>query len=116
MVVATVSKLLPADVVGVPKTKVPLLLVVQLIGGPDTIVVNKDEEVVNDEEEVVSRAEVEVLIGNEMTIDVVLITGAELECPLYEANALLYIFCQKPVSALKLRRHSLSSKKLWCWG
>ena len=113
---ATVLELLPADAVGVPNTKVPLLLVVQLIGGPDTIVVNKDDEVVNDDEVVVLRAEVEVLVGNEMRIDVVLTTGAELECALYEANALLYICCQKPISVLKLRRHSLSSKKLWYWG
>ena len=89
---ATVLELLPADAVGVPKTKVPLLLVVQLIGGPDTMVVNKDDVVLNKDVEVVgSRAVVEVLVGNETTIDVVLITGAELECPLYEANALLYI-------------------------
>jgi hypothetical protein len=116
VVVATVSELLPADVVGVPKTKVPLLLVVQLIGGPDTMVVNKDDEVVNNDEVVVSRVDVEALVGNEMTIDVVLTTGAELECPLYEANALLYICRQKPISALKLPRYSLSSKKLWYWG
>lgn len=73
VVVAMVLELLPVvEAVGVPKTNDPLLLVVQLIGGPDTIVVNKDDEVVD------SKTDVEVSAGNEVTLDVVLITVADV--------------------------------------
>lgn len=113
VVVAMVLELLPVvEAVGVPRTNDPLLLVGQLIGGPDMIVVNKDDEVVDSKEvdEVfVPIADVEVSVGNEMTndevlttvadirvsvdvwkaLDVVLATVAELEYPPYEANVLL---------------------------
>lgn len=83
VVVAMVLELLPViEAVGVPKTNDPLLLVVQLIGGPDTIVFNKDDEVVVsriDVEVVTLKAEVEVSIGNDVTIDVVLATVADVE-------------------------------------
>jgi hypothetical protein len=70
VVVATVLELVStAEVVGVPKTNVPLLLVVQLIGDPDTMDVNKDDEVL------VLKADAEV--GNGMLDDVVLIVVAE---------------------------------------
>jgi hypothetical protein len=107
VVVATVLELLPAvDVVDVPKTKVPLLLVVQLTGGPDMIVVNKDGEAVvlkADDEAVVLEADVEVIVGNKLADDVVLTMVAELEYPPYEANVLLYLCCQKPVFPFRLR-------------
>jgi len=83
VVVAMSLELLPViEAVGVPKTNDPLLLVVQLIGGPDTIVFNKDDEVVVsriDVEVVTLKAEVEVSIGNDVTIDVVLATVADVE-------------------------------------
>ena len=83
VVVAMSLELLPViEAVGVPKTNDPLLLVVQLIGGPDTIVVNKDDEAVVsriDVEVVTLKAEVEVSIGNDVTIDVVLATVADVE-------------------------------------
>lgn len=83
VVVAMVLELLPVDeAVGVPRTNDPLLLVVQLIGGPDTIVVNKDDEVdvSNEVNEVfVLIADVEVSVGNEMTIDEVLTTVADVK-------------------------------------
>ncbi|KAG9677058.1 hypothetical protein KCU99_g2282, partial [Aureobasidium melanogenum] len=70
VVVATVLELVStAEVVGVPKANVPLLLVVQLIGDPDTMDVNKDDEVL------VLKADAEV--GNGMLDDVVLIVVAE---------------------------------------
>jgi hypothetical protein len=116
VVVATVLELLPAvDVVDVPKTKVPLLLVVQLTGGPDMIVVNKDDEAVvlradgeavvlkADDEAVVLEADVEVIVGNKLADDVVLTMVVELEYPPYEANVLLYLCCQKPVFPFRLR-------------
>jgi hypothetical protein len=107
VVVATVLELLPAvDVVDVPKTKVPLLLVVQLTGGPDMIVVNKDDEAVvlrADGEAVVLEADVEVIVGNKLADDVVLTMVVELEYPPYEANVLLYLCCQKPVFPFRLR-------------
>ena len=136
VVVAMVLELLPViEAVGVPRTNDPLLLVVQLIGGPDTIVVNKDDEVVVsriDVEVVTLKAEVEVSVGNEVTIDVVLITVAdvevsvgvwmalvvvlttvaELEYPPYEARVLLYICRQKLILPRELSRHSPSSKML----
>jgi hypothetical protein len=111
VVVAPVLKLLPAvEVVDVPKTKLPLLLVVQLIGGPQVTDVNTDDEVV------VFKADVEVLIGgeivgNEITDDVVLTIVAELEYPPYEAIMLLYLYCQKPLLPPRLRRSSPSLKK-----
>jgi hypothetical protein len=104
VVVATVLELLPAvEVVDVPKTKLPLLLVVQLIGGPQVTDVNTDDE------GVVFKADVEVLIvgemvGNEITDDVVLIVVAELEYPPYEAIMLLYLYCQKPFLPPRLQR------------
>lgn len=135
VVVAMVLKLLPVvDAVGVPRTNDPLLLVVQLIGGPDTIVVNKDDEVV------VSETNVEVSAGNEVTIDVmlttdadvevsmgvcmgldvVLTTVAELEYPPYEADVLLYVCRWKLISPVKFSKYSPSSKKSegwrWSWG
>jgi hypothetical protein len=107
VVVATVLELLPAvDEVDVPKTNVPLLLVVQLTRGPDTIVVNKDDEVV------VLKADVEVSVGNKLADDVVLTIVVELEYPPYEAITLLYICCQEPVFPLRLQWFSPSSKKL----
>ncbi|KAG9562765.1 hypothetical protein KCV04_g14473, partial [Aureobasidium melanogenum] len=72
VVVATVLELVSAtEVVGVPKTNVPLLLVVQLIGDPETMDVNKDDEVL------VLEADVEVSVGHGMLDDVVLIVVAE---------------------------------------
>jgi hypothetical protein len=116
VVVATVLELLPAvDEVDVPKTNVPLLLVVQLTRGPDTIVVNKDDEVVvlrADDEVVVLKADVEVSVGNKLADDVVLTIVVELEYPPYEAITLLYICCQEPVFPLRLQWFSPSSKKL----
>jgi hypothetical protein len=116
VVVATVLELLPAvDAVGAPKTNVPLLLVVQLTGGPDTIVVNKDDEVVVlrvDDEVVVLKADVKVSVGNKLADDVVLTIVAELEYPPYEAIVLLYLCCQEPGFPLKIRWFSPSSKKL----
>jgi hypothetical protein len=107
VVVATVLELLPAvDEVDVPKTNVPLLLVVQLTRGPDTIVVNKDDEVV------VLKAGVEVSVGNKLADDVVLTIVVELEYPPYKAITLLYICCQEPVFPLRLQWFSPSSKKL----
>ena len=83
MVVAMVLELLPViEAVGVPRTNDPLLLVVQLIGGPDTIVFNKDDEVVVskiDVAVVTLKADDEVSVGNEVTIDVVLTTVADVE-------------------------------------
>ncbi|KAG9577066.1 hypothetical protein KCU86_g17474, partial [Aureobasidium melanogenum] len=74
VVVATVLKLVTtAEVVGLPKKNVPLLLVVQLIGDPETTNVNKDDEVL------VLKADVEVSVGNDMLNDVVLIIVAEFE-------------------------------------
>jgi hypothetical protein len=125
VVVATVLELLPAaDVVDVPKTKVPLLLVVQLTGGPDILVVNKDDEVVvlraDDEvvvlragdEAVVLRADVEDPVGNKLADDVVLTSVAELVYPPYEAIMLLYVYCQGLVFSSRPQRFSPSSKKL----
>jgi hypothetical protein len=107
VVVATVLELLPAvDEVDVPKTNVPLLLVVQLTRGPDTIVVNKDDEVV------VLKAGVEVSVGNKLADDVVLTIVVELGYPPYKAITLLYICCQEPVFPLRLQWFSPSSKKL----
>lgn len=61
VVVATVLELVSGtEMVGVPKTNDPLLFVVQLIGVPDTIDVNKSDEVV------VLKADVEVSVGNEV--------------------------------------------------
>jgi hypothetical protein len=124
VVVATVLELLPAvDVVDVPKTKVPLLLVVQLTGGPDIIVVNKDDEVVvlraddeavvlkADDEAVVLKADVEDPVGNKLADDVVLTIVAELVYPPYEAIMLLYVCCQGLVFTSRTRRFSPSSKK-----
>lgn len=133
VVVAMVLELLPViEAVGVPKTNDPLLLVVQLIGGPDTIVVSKDDEVVGsriDVEAVTLKAEVEVSVDNEvvvlitvadvevsvgvwMALVVVLTTVAELEYPPYEARVLLYICRQKLILPRELSRHSPSSKML----
>lgn len=76
MVVATVLELVSvAEMVGVPKTTVPLLLVVQLIGDPDTMDVTKDDEVV------VLRTGIEVAVGIDMLNDVVWIIVAEFEFP-----------------------------------
>jgi hypothetical protein len=133
VVVATVLELLPAvDVVDVPKTKVPLLLVVQLTGGPDIIVVNKDDEVVvlraddeavvlkaddeavvlkADDEAVVLKADVEDPVGNKLADDVVLTIVAELVYPPYEAIMLLYVCCQGLVFSSRTRRFSPSSRK-----
>jgi hypothetical protein len=124
VVVATVSELLPAvDVVDVPKTNVPLLLVVQLTGGPDIIVVNSEDEVVvlraddeavvlrADDEAVVFKADVEVTVGNKLTDDVVLTIVAELVYPPYEAIMLLYVCCQGLVFSSRTRRFSPSSRK-----
>jgi hypothetical protein len=105
VVVATVLDLLPAvEVVDVPKTNDPLLLVVQPIGGPQVTDVNTNDEVF------VFKADVEVLtggemVGNVMTDDVVLTIVAELEYPSYEAIMLLYLYCQNPVF---LPRHEQS--------
>jgi hypothetical protein len=105
VVVATVLDLLPAvEVVDVPKTNDPLLLVVQPIGGPQVTDVNTNDEVF------VFKADVEVLtggemVGNVMTDDVVLTIVAELEYPPYEAIMLLYLYCQNPVF---LPRHEQS--------
>lgn len=83
VVVAMVLELVPVDeAVGVPRTNDPLLLVVQLIGGPDTIVVNKDDEVdvsIEVNEVFVLTADVEVSVDNEMTIDEVLTTVADVK-------------------------------------
>jgi hypothetical protein len=116
VVVATVLELLPAvQKVDVPKTKLPLLLVVQPIGGPQVTDVNTDDEVV------VFRADVELsiggeMVGNEMTDDVVLTIVAELEYPPYEAIMLLYLYCQKPLLPSRLRRSLPSLKKTCCLG
>lgn len=85
VVVATVLKLVSeTEMVGVLKTNDALLFVVQLIGVPDAIDVNKDDEVV------VSKADVAVSIGDDMLEDVVLIVVAEFEYPPKEAGMLLY--------------------------
>jgi hypothetical protein len=125
VIVATVLELLPAaDVVDVPTTNDPLLLVVQLTGGPDMIVVNMDDEVVvlrvddevvvlrADDEAVVLKADVEDPVGNKLADDVVLTSVAELVYPPYEGNVLLYLCCQKPVFPFRLRWVSPSSRKL----
>lgn len=76
VVVATVLELVSViEVVVVPKTMVPLLLVVQLIGDPDTMDVNKDDEVV------VLRTEIEVAVAVDMLVDVLYIIVAEFEYP-----------------------------------
>lgn len=76
VVVATVLELVSViEVVVVPKTMVPLLLVVQLTGDPDTMDVNKDDEVV------VLRTEIEVAVAVDMLVDVLYIIVAEFEYP-----------------------------------
>ena len=86
MVVATVLELVSAtEVVGVLKMNVPLLFVVQLVGVPDTMDVNMDDEVV------VLEADVEVSLGNDVSDDVVLTIIEEVKYPPEEDGILLYI-------------------------